>query len=195
MNTKNQRRLGAAMTVAGAAVLASLLPMTSAQAAPIEHSRYDSAESWVDDEFCGDLEVRFDFHDRGVLLIKQRGPERIPTYTVTHHGGGTITNLATDKAFTIGWHYLEQEVKVADNGDGTHTVLAQVPGPEVFYGPDGQRLFVSGGMYRVELIVDQAGTPADPSDDFVIGEEFVGDFGGQPQPPWNFCESFRALTG
>lgn len=167
---------------------------TATEAKPLEHIRYSESESEVVDGFCGDLTVRSEYHDRGVIQARQTGPGRLPRYTVSHHGGATSTNLATGKAFTVRWNYLEQDVKVRDNGDGTVTVLAQVPGPETFYGPDGQRLFVSGGMFRVELIVDQSGTPGDPSDDVVVGEEFVGEHGGKPQPPFNFCESFRTLT-
>ena len=169
--------------------------MTATEAKPLEHVRFAEAESEVVDDFCGDLSVRMDFHDQGVLQVKQAGRDRLPRYTVSHHGGGTTTNLATGKAFTFTWNYLEQEVKATDNGDGTFTVLAQVPGPETIYGPDGQRLFVNGGTLRVELIVDQAGTPGDPSDDAVVSEEFLGGHGGKRQPPFDFCEAFRTLTG
>lgn len=179
----------------GVTCLLLLSTQTAGQAEPLEHTRFDESFSEVVDDFCGDLDVRFDFQDRGVLQVRQAGQDRLPRYTVTHHGGVTITNLATGKAFTIGWHYLEQDVKATDNGDGTLSILVQIPGPEVFYGPDGQRLYVSGGMYRVELTVDEAGTPGDPSDNFVSNEEFISDNGGQPQPPFNFCNSFRQLTG
>jgi hypothetical protein len=168
---------------------------TATQAKPLEHIRFSETTSEVDDEFCGDLSVRMDFHDQGVLQVKQAGRDGLPRYTVSHHGGGTTTNLATGKAFTFTWNYLEQEVKVTDNGDGTLTVLAQVPGPETIYGPDGQRLFVNGGTLRIEVIVDHAGTPGDPSDDLFVSDEFLGGHGGKPQPPFDFCESFRTLTG
>jgi len=166
---------------------------TATEAKPLEHIKFDESSSEVVEGFCGDLTARLEFHDRGVVQVKQTR-DGLPRYTASHHGGGSFTNLATGKAITISWNYLEQEVRTRDNGDGTHTVLAQVPGPEIFYGPDGKRVFVSGGMFRVELVVDQSGTPGDPSDDVLISEEFVSDHGGQPQPAFNFCESFRTLT-
>lgn len=169
--------------------------MTATEARTLEHVRYVESESEVVDDFCGDLTVRFESHDQGVIQARQTGPERLPRYTVSHHGGATATNLATGKAFTFRWNYLEQDVRVTDNGDGTVTILAQVPGPETIYGPEGQRLFVNGGTMRIELIVDLAGTPADTSDDVVIDEEFLSGHGGKPQPPFDFCESFRTLTG
>jgi hypothetical protein len=185
-------RLSLIVSSMTAFVLAGTL--TAAGAAPLEHIRYHDSGFDVIDDFCGDLSIRIDFQDNGVVQVRQTGPNGLPKHTVTHHGGATFTNLATGKAFLIGWHYLEQEVTVTQNADGTHLVLYQLPGPETFYGPDGQRLYVSGGMYRLELTVDNAGTPDDPSDDSVIAEEFVGDFGGQPQPPFDFCEQFRTLT-
>jgi hypothetical protein len=185
---------GLPFIVSGLTALLLAATSSAVEAKPIEHVRFHDSWSNVVDDFCGDLNVRFDYQESGVLQARQTGRNQLPKYTVSHHGGITITNLATGKAFTIGWNYLEQDTKVTDNGDGTRTVLFQVPGPEVFYGPDGQRLYVSGGMYRVELIVDDAGTPGDPSDDFVISEELVSDNGGQPQEPFNFCEQFRTLT-
>ena len=169
--------------------------MTATEARPLEHVRYAETESEVVDNFCGDLTVRSEYRDQGVIQARQTGPERLPRYTVSHHGGATATNLATGKSFTFVWNYLEQDVRVTDNGDGTVTLLAQVPGPETIYGPDGQRLSVNGGTMRIELIVDLAGTLSDVTDDEVIGEEFLGGHGGKPQPPFDFCESFRTLTG
>lgn len=87
------------------------------------------------------------------------------------------------------------DVRVTNNGDGTFTALYQIPGPERIYGPDGQLLNTSGGTIRFAAIIDYGGTPSDPSDDVFISEEFVSDHGGQPQAPFDFCDSFRDLTG
>ena len=194
---RNQIRMKAAtfaVIVGGMTALLLAATLTAVEAKPLEHIRYHDSGSEIVDDYCGDMNVRIDFQDSGVLQIRQTGPNRLPKHTVSHHGDATFTNLATGKSFVIGWHYLEQEAKVTQNGDGTYTVLYQVPGPETIYGPDGQRLNTSGGMYRLEFTVDNAGTPDDLSDDVVIGEEFVGDFGGQPQQPFDYCEQFRTLT-
>jgi hypothetical protein len=129
------------------------------------------------------MNVRFDFQDSGVFQVRQTGRDRLPKHTVSHHGDFTVTNLATGKAFVIGWHYLEQEDKVTQNGDGTYSVLYQVPGPETIYGPDGQRLHTCGGMFRLLLTADNAGTPDDLSDDFVIAEELSATSVGSRKSP------------
>ena len=93
------------------------------------------------------------------------------------------------------WNYLSQDVRIIDNGDGTITNLFQIPGPETWYGPDDATVFTSGGTIRYEAVIDYAGTPGDPSDDTVISEELVSVAGGKPQDDFNFCATFRSLTG
>src|SRR5215217_6030927 len=93
------------------------------QAKPYEQIRFDEQGSDVVTDFCGDLSVRIDFRDQGVVVGRPTGADRLPRYTQTHHGGSTITNLATGRAFTFAWNYDNQEVKVTDNGDGTISIL------------------------------------------------------------------------
>ncbi len=168
--------------------------MTPADAKPVEHVRFHEEGSEVIDDFCGDLQVRLDFHDQGVFLLRPAGGDRMLRGTATFHGGATYTNLATDRAFTLTWNYAVQEFKTTDNGDGTVTLYVQIPGPERTYGPDGQLLYTSGGMFRQKVTLDLGGTPDDPSDDSFVSEEFLSDHGGQPQEPFSFCDSFRTLT-
>jgi hypothetical protein len=171
------------------------LGVSASLAAPIEQTRFDEHNSDIVDGYCGDLQVLIDVHDQGVVVVRPAGKQLFPRYTVSHHGGSTITNLATGRALTFAWNYLEQDIKVTDNGDGTFSVLSQNPGPENIYGPDGQRLLVSGGTIRFLTVVDFAGTPFDPSDDQFVSSEVVSSNGGKPQPNINYCDSFHTLTG
>ena len=168
---------------------------TAAHARPYESVRFHETFTEEVDDFCGDLHVRTDLHDQGHFVARPTGPDRIPRFTATHHGGGTFTNIATGKALTVTWNYAEIDVHVVDNGDGTYTTVNQVPGPERYFGPDGQLLYTDGGTMRVRIIVDDNGTPNDPGDDFVVSEEFLGGHGGQPQDDVTFCELFRTFTG
>ena len=166
----------------------------AAPAALYEQIVFDDRGSQVFKRFCGDLRVRFDFHDHGSLVGRITGRDGTLRYTQTHHGEATFTNLATGLAFTLTWNYLNQDLRVTDNGDGTLTIISQIPGPETYYGPDGQRLYVNGGTMRIAAIIDHGGTPLDPSDDTFVSERIISASGGQPQPTFDFCQSFRALT-
>ena len=180
--------------------MALLVGALAASAAPAnatlyERYRFDDHDTTVVRKFCGSFKVEFDFHDAGVVVARRAGPDQLVRYTATHDGGLTITNLATGKPLSATWNYLEQEVRTTDNGDGTLTTLIQIPGPERWYGPDGQVLFTDGGTMRVELTIDNAGTPNDPSDDSVISEKVVSANGGQYQSQtFNLCSSFATLT-
>jgi hypothetical protein len=191
------RRFGlcAALAVTSLGAVALTLGVSVSLAAPIEQTRFDEQSSRVVNGYCGDLRVQIDFHDRGVLVARPAGKERFIRYTASHHGGVTITNLATKRAFTFIWNYLEQDLKVTDNGDGTFSILSQIPGPETIYGPDGKRLSTSGGTMRLLTVIDFAGTPLDPSDDQFISQALVSEHGGKPQPDFDYCNSFHTLTG
>jgi hypothetical protein len=167
---------------------------TSALAKPYEQIRFGEQNSEVIDGYCGDLQVGTDFHDSGVVVGRVTGPDGTLRYTQSHHGGGTITNLATGKAFTITWNYTNQDVRVTDNGDGTIRILSQIPGPEKTYGPDGRLLFTNGGTFRLLTILDYGGTLTNPSDDTFVSETVMSSNGGKPQPDFDFCDQFHTLT-
>ena len=187
----------AVRTIIGVALLLAALAVSAAPAGAelFERFRFDDHETSVVRKFCGNFRVEFDFHDAGVVVAKQAGPGQLVRYTATHNGGLTITNLATGKALSATWNYLEQDVRATDNGDGTLTILTQLPGPERWYGPDGQVLFTDGGTIRLAVTIDDAGTPTDPSDDSFISEELVSANGGQYQGQnFDLCASFATLT-
>lgn len=185
------RKSATAVALAG---LAFGLGATAADAKPYESVRFDEHDVYVVDDYCGDLEVRIEFNDQGHFVIRPTGPDGLPRFSSNHHGSATHTNVATGKAFTIKFDYVNSDVRVTDNGDGTLTILFQVPGHERYYGPEGQLLFMTAGTIRIEAIVDHRGTPSDPSDDLFISEELVADHLGQ-QGGSDWCSSFRTLTG
>jgi hypothetical protein len=177
-----------------AVAMTAALMATGAQATQVEHARIDHQWSYVREDFCGDLTVLLEGNDRGSLVARTSGQSGLARYTVNHHGGSMITNLATEKAFKFRWNYLEQDLRATDNGDGTATVISQIPGPEKIYGPDGQVVSFNGGTMRLRLTIDLAGTPSDPSDDSVVGEEVLSSNGGPAQDDTAFCDEFHDLT-
>ena len=166
----------------------------TASASTIEHGRFDDHFVDVREDVCGGLTMVVEGDDRGRYSLRLGGPDQLPRFSSTHHGGASFTNAATGLALTATWHYSNQDVHVTDNGDGTLSVVYQVPGPERIYGPDGQQLNISTGSMRLEATIDHGGTLQDPYDDVFLGEEFLVGHGYPPQPPFDFCDAFRSLT-
>jgi hypothetical protein len=188
--------LRAARRVAmAAAVLAAFAVGTSpASGKPYEHVRIDEIGSVILDDFCGDIRLGIDTHNSGVVVGRVTGQDGTLRYTVSNHGSGTFTNLDTGIALTNTWNYTDQDVRATDNGDGTISILTQSPGPEKFYGPDGQLIYTYGGTQRVLTVLDYGGTLTDPSDDTFVSETLVSITGGKPQPDLTFCDLLHTYT-
>ena len=110
--------------VAGMAFAAIGGAVAPAQARPTEHFEFNDEFGYVT-EACG-LHVGVDGHESGVVNGRVVG-NRTLRYTVTHHGSSTWTNLSTGRAFTFIWNYIDQDVRVTNNGDGTLTIFGQAP--------------------------------------------------------------------
>jgi hypothetical protein len=67
---------------------------------------------------------------------------------------------------------IEKDQRVTDNGDGTLTILVLTTGNAVLYGENGKAIARDPGQVRFEILVDDGGTPSDPSDD-----EFLANLG------------------
>ena len=152
----------------GLSLLIPLAPAASAQ--PFERERFEVSTSEVVEGFCGDLTVRIDQTIHGTFLANFRGPARLLYGMETVHGTTTFTNLANNRTLLQFFQFVQKDLKVTDNGDGTLTVLVLATGSTKIYGPDGRLLFNDPGQVRFELLVDDGGTPADPTDDEVIEE-------------------------
>jgi hypothetical protein len=172
--------LGAVLTAIAGAV-------TTAQARPVDHSKFADEFGFVTEE-CG-LQVQVDGHESGHVNGRVVGNGTL-RYTVTHHGEATWTNVATGRAFRFVWNYLDQDLRVTDNGDGTLTIYGHSPGAERTYGPDGQLLDNKPGLFTWLITIEDGGTPTDPSDDIFLGITFLSG----PAVYGNLCEDFRALT-
>ena len=82
---------------------------------------------------------------------------------------------------------------MTENDDGTLTILVLATGNAVLYGPDGKAIARNPGQTRFEILVDDGGTPNDPSDD-----EFLARLGTVKESTGrsdDFCEAaIPALT-
>jgi hypothetical protein len=137
----------------------------------------------VEDAFIGDFRVQAVPHGRDRLAY------------FLEHGKVTqvFTNPATDKSVTAVAKFIEKDLRVTDNGDGTLTILVLSTGNGVVYGEDGKAIARNPGQVRFEFIVDHAGTPADPSDDVFL--EDLGMVKGSTGRSDDFCAAVvPALT-
>ena len=192
MNAK--RLLRAVISSVGLTALALVSAIAPAAAEPLEHVHFDNVESFVIEEFCGDLTVRVDVDSRSSLLVRAQGSEGLVYVQENVHGTVSITNLATGKSFTNVVTFVSKDLKVTDNGDGTLTITSVVNGRFKTYGPDGSLLFRDTGQQRTVTLVDHGGTPTDPSDDEIIDSEIVKDTGWVFAEGRDFCTDFRTLT-
>ena len=163
--------------------------MSAAQAKPVDRWTFDDQQEFVEEGFCGDQTVHIETGQSGGGVGRVKGRDRDVVYTVRFHGEATITNLATGRAFYLEWDYIDQEARVTYNGDGTNSVFGNSAGSERTRGPDGQLLDTKSGLTKWMVLLDDGGTPRDPSDDEFIDITF---FSGPRYEA--FCDDFIALT-
>ena len=97
----------------------------------------------------------------------------------------TFTNVDNDKFVVSTANFIDKDLRVTDNGDGTLTILILSTGNAVVYNSDGEAIGRNPGQVRFELLVDHGGTPSDPSDDTEISFEQVKESTGRTD---DFCE-------
>lgn len=174
------------------ALVGSVAP---AAAEPLDHGRFHDTSSEVIEGFCDDLRVRIDNDLQGSFLVKTQGSDGLVYFLGSLHGTITFTNLATDKSFTNVLNIIDKDLKVTDNGDGTLTILALTTGSIKNLGPDGNLLFNDPGQIRTELLIDHAGTPADPEDDTLLKESIVRPSTGRNDTEGrDFCADIHLFT-
>jgi hypothetical protein len=168
-----------------------------ASAAPLDRGSFHDDFGEVTTDFCGDLEVRYQADVDVHYVFVRHGRDGIPHYTETVHGTETFTNLATGRTMTHVMNFVDRDLEITDNGDGTLTIIVLSTGSAKWFDADGDLLYNDPGQIRVELLVDDNGTPTDPFDD--AEAEFVGlvkgSTGRNDSEGHDFCEDFRAVTG
>ena len=168
---------------------------TAASAKVIVRETTHEEDTFVLNDFCDvqGLTVENAFVGDFRLRAVPHGRDRLAYFL--EHGKVTqvFTNPATDKSVTAVSRFIEKDLRVTDNGDGTLTILVLSTGNGVVYGADGKAIARNPGQVRFEILVDHNGTPADPSDD-----EFLADLGevkGSTGRTDDFCSAVvPALT-
>jgi hypothetical protein len=97
----------------------------------------------------------------------------------------TFTNVANGKFVVTTVNALDKDLRITDNGDGTLTILTLSTGNNVFYNSAGKAIGRNPGQVRFRIVVDDGGTPTDPTDDTEVSFEVVKESTGRTD---DFCE-------
>ena len=181
-------------TVATAATAAVLLAAV-ASAGQLFRETFHEEETYVIDDFCGvsGLRVEVDAVRDGTAQAVPHGADRLPYFMFHVEQREVLTNLANGNFVTTFTRFIDKDLRVTDNHDGTLTILVLATGNAAVYGEDGKALARNPGQVRFEVLLDHGGTPADPSDDEFL--RFLGEVKGSTGRTDDFCAAVvPALT-
>ena len=161
-----------AILIAGVATV--LMLATAASGEVIFRETFHEEGPLSFEDFCdvSGLTVEGAFTVDGRVHAVPHGPSGLAYFVEHIRATSTLTNPETDKTITEVATVVQKDQRVTDNGDGTLTILVLATGNDVVYGPDGKAVARNPGQIRFEILIDDGGTPTDPSDD-----EFIADLG------------------
>jgi hypothetical protein len=179
----------------GALILAMTAAAAPASAELIQRVNFVDTGTGVT-EFCG-ITAHYDFRLWGLFLVRRSGPDGLVYGMQPAHLTNTLTNLANGKSITHVVDSLDKDLKVIDNGDGTLTIRVMQMGGDRWYDASGRQVFVDSGAVWFDVLIDDAGTPADPTDDEFISRtpdlKVTGQEGALTDD--NFCEQLLTVIG
>jgi hypothetical protein len=191
------RRTGRGLRILGGASAAALLITSPVVGKQLEQFSFTDERQEVRTDFCGvtGLDVLWHRVERGTVLLIARGPDGLPHAQGSFQGSATYTNLATGKEVTFRWNSMDKSHRIVDNGDGTSTEIVQVSGDRSWWS-GGRRIAPDTGTFRLEVLVDNGGTPTDPSDDAFIDavEVTQASTGRNDAQGFDLCAEFTGLT-
>ena len=189
------KRLYTLGLVIGITVLGLGVGGTSAAAEPLEQIHFQDVGSDVDDGYCG-LTVRLEWNFQGTFLMNAHGAAGLAYGMETLHGTFAVTNLANGETLTEYRNQVSKDLKVTDNGDGTLTIISMLAGVHTVNGPDGKVLLINSGRSTFEILIDDAGTPTDPTDDEFIDEWLISGRTGLTQLDGrDYCTDVQEFIG
>jgi hypothetical protein len=178
---------GAVGVAVGLTVAAIAMAGAASADAPV---RFHEEFTVISDNYCDvpGLMVRSDVVIDGKTRIRQRAG-----FMEQVSGTFVDTNVANGKAISGTFHTIQKALHATDNGDGTSTLLFLATGNDVTYGLDGKAIARNPGQIRFEVLIDNNGTPDDPSDDeFIAMLDLVKESTGRSD---DFCAAaVPALT-
>ena len=186
MGHSRKLRLGAmlGLVVTGAVTLA-----TAAYGGQIFRETFHEEETEVITDFCGvpGLTVEFATVRDGTAQAVPHGHDQLAYFMFHITQTEVVTNVSNDNFVTSTSRFVDKDLRVTDNGDGTLTILVLTTGNAVLYNAAGEAVARNPGQTRFELLIDHGGTPTDPSDDEFL--EFLGVVKESTGRTDDFCEA------
>ena len=147
--------------------LPTLLSVALASAKPVDRGEFHNVFTGEIDDFCDvpGFTVEFEAVVDGTFAVRSHGPDGLLFFMEHLTVSQTTTNPANGLSVVEKTRVLNKDLHVTDNGDGTLTIVFLATGPSSLYGPDGKAIARDPGQVRFEFVVDDGGTPTDPSDD------------------------------
>src|SRR4051794_37616855 len=172
--TRKQRRTRAGAAALGVLLAGSLTLTAPASARPLEKGHFHETDTPVFHDLCGveGLTVTDEITPDGSFHTVAHGPDGLYYGLEVSRVEQIITDVATGAWVRVTNRGISKDLQVTDNGDGTLTITGFGAGNSVMYDSAGNVIAHDPGMTRVQILIDDAGTPTDPTDDQFL--EFLG---------------------
>ena len=158
-----------------------------ASAGKASREAFHDEGTFVLDDYCGvpGLDVRVDFSLDLRVHVVPHGDDQLAYFLQHGKRVETITNPANGTSV--------RSVARVTEGVFARRFETLATGNATLYGADGKAIARNPGQVRFELLIDDGGTPTDPSDDEVI--DFLGVVKGSTGRSDDACEAaVPALT-
>jgi len=187
---RRRRNRGSRTTIALAAtavVLGSLGAVAPASARPLDSDHFHEILGDTFTDFCGvpGLTVALTGTVDGSYLDNSHGSDGLVYSRESSRVDATYTDVASGAWVRIVSNGTSHDLQVTDNGDGTLTITTFGAGNTFMYDADGNVIAHDPGMTRVQILIDDNGTPADPADDQFL--DFLGVVLGSTGLNADFC--------
>lgn len=141
------------------AFVAAVLPTSQAMGEAVVNERYEFSYAGVQEDFCDveGLTVEQSGTAEGRFLVVARGRDGVEYEGDRARFSDTYTNVETGASVTDVGLYNGQVLSVTDSGEGTVTVELIYAGTGSTYDADGDRINMTAGVRRVQLVFDEQG--------------------------------------
>ncbi|HYJ69571.1 MAG TPA: hypothetical protein VEX15_18115 [Nocardioidaceae bacterium] len=163
-------------TLIVAALAAMTVPLLAAAQASAARPTFENISETFNNtinDFCDvdglDVDHSGTFTSR-LKIQKRHGLD----YFLEHvHVSEVFVGNDPDVRVTVETAFLQKDLKITDNLDGTITIISLLTGPSTAYGPNGKAIARDPGQVRFRFVIDDNGTPSNPNDDFELSSEVI----------------------